>query len=127
VTRICQCGCEASIADRSACTLYLNGTHRQRAYRRKVLEALRNAHLPTALSLAEARKVSSPTNPRNGDADDQPQRARRTKPTSARPALGKATTEVAEFFGVDEATAQIPLVRALSPKQQATLQERQNA
>jgi hypothetical protein len=76
--RVCACGCGASIEHRNAKTKYIDRSHSQRAYRRKVKAAAKAAGLPSNLSL-ETVQASSPMGVRSGDAPT-PRKRRKTKP-----------------------------------------------
>lgn len=128
----CGCGCGGRVAGRSR---FVNGAHRQRAYRARVKREMERAGLPPSPSLRVA-KVARGTSERNGDAQiarNGPQ-TRRAKPSGLQLAYYRAVAVVAailepdgELPGVAVREAEEILRPALSDRQRARLEEREAA
>ena len=85
MSRLCACGCGDPLDGRSARALYVSRTHAQRAYRRRLIEDLRAAGLPTSVSRAQLGS-SVPVTGGNGGAQT-PRRSRSGAQVSYRKAV----------------------------------------
>jgi hypothetical protein len=78
--RLCGCGCGKPLpANAVKRRKYLEG-HRDRAYRKRVREAARAAHVPERLSLSELAQASTSTPEASADAQKGRERPRRRSP-----------------------------------------------
>lgn len=87
----CACGCGEPLLGRRRGTIYINRTHGQRAYRRRVQAAMTARGLPASLSLRTAN-TTNPPDSRNGDrrTSRQARQPRRLTPGQVRLSYPKA-------------------------------------
>jgi hypothetical protein len=99
----CACGCGEPLLGRRRGTIYINRTHGQRAYRRRVQAAMTARGLPASLSLRTANTTNPPES-RNGDrrASREARQPRRLTPGQVRLSYPRALDMlVAEFKRVN--------------------------
>ena len=126
----CGCGCGARVAGRSR---YVDGAHRQRAYRAHVKREMERAGLPPLPSL-RAAGVTRSTAARNGDAQTAGNGAlpARRKPSGLQLSFWKAQRALERFLEAHDAEAPrnlslAILSGALSDRQREQLHERKRA
>lgn len=126
--RPCGCGCGKSLAGRRRTVLYVDHNHAQRAYRKRVAEALRAQGLPERLSLRSAQ-TANPTKNRNGDGPRPAnvRQASRKRPSGLQVSYVKAHEELHDrlwqFPGAERLIKEA-LRAALSDRQRQRLDER---
>lgn len=123
--RFCECGCGQRLAnDATSRTRYVDGRHRQHAYRERRNRELEAAGIPVRLSLRTARAARA-TSVRNGDAqtDVTRPRSRSGLQVSYRKVLDLVACVIVEQYEqpVPDETARVwaeDLVRPLLPQRQ---------
>lgn len=113
----CVCGCQASVATRRDGTLYVDRTHAQRRYRKRLQQAATTAGLSPSLTLKTIQAANSPGS-RNGDAPT-PRKARQSG-VSIRVSYRKAVKAVGEAIN-DHDRAQEMLMPLLTERQKGAL------
>lgn len=128
MSRTCECGCGASLDGRRRTTRYVNRTHGQRAYRKRVEREMRDRGLEPRVSLRVARSTN-PTPKGNGDAKKQAgvRQASRKRASGMQVSYAKVYGELHArlwHFPDGERLIKEALRAALSDKQRARLDAR---
>lgn len=135
MSRTCECGCGASLDGRRRTARYVNRTHGQRAYRKRVEKEMRDRGLEPRVSLRVARSTN-PTPKGNGDGPKvaSARQASRKRASGMQVSWAKAVETMTRYL-IDEAgwkghermvraEVSAALQPALSDKQRARLDAR---